>query len=358
MHLYLNRGLQRGEDPRQQSNERKVTMKFTRTAKLAALLSASALVLAGTGVATAAHAAGSGAKVYVIGGMPSDPFWSVVKRGAEAAGKAVEAAGGSVTWLGPQNYDNLGPDAGKLVDTAVSNGADAIVIADWVPQAENPAIKRAIAAKIPVIIYNAGGVAQVKATGALTYIGSDETVAGKAGGVYFATHGAKNILCVNTVPGSANQEARCAGVAAGAKSKGAKSKQLPLPSSNFGNPTAVSNAIKAALTKDKTIDAVITIGVQDADSAAAAIKAAGKTKKVKLGTFDLSKTQLDRITSGEQLFAIDQQPWLQGYLAASVAWQYFQYGIKPATSPVLTGPALVTSANVAVVKAGVAAGVR
>lgn len=332
-------------------------MKFTRTAKLASLLAVSALALTTAGVATSAQAAG-GVKVYVVGGMPSDPFWSVVKRGADSAAEAVKAAGGTVTWLGPQNYDNLGPDAGKLVDTAISNGADAIVVADWVPEAENPAIKRAIAKKIPVVIYNAGGVAQVKATGALTYIGSDESVAGAAGGAYLASNGAKNILCVNTVPGSANQEARCAGVAAGAKGKGGKAKQLPLPSSNFGNPTAVSNAIKAALSKDSTITGVVTIGVQDADSAAAAIEAAGKTGKVKLGTFDLSNTQLERIGNGKQLFAIDQQPWLQGYLATSVAWQFAQYGIKPATSPVLTGPALVTKDNVAVVKAGVAGGVR
>ncbi|MEY4000366.1 MAG: hypothetical protein RLZZ626_721 [Actinomycetota bacterium] len=332
-------------------------MKFTRTAKLASLLAVSALSLAGAGVVSSAQAAG-GEKVYVIGGMPSDPFWSVVKSGAEAAANAVEAAGGTVTWLGPQNYDNLGPDAGKLVDTAVSNGATAIVIADWVPAAENPAIKRAVAKKIPVVIYNAGGVAQVKATGALTYIGSDEGVAGKAGGAYFATHGAKNVLCVNTGPGNANYESRCGGIIAGEKANGGKGKQLPLPASSFGNPTAVSNAVKAALLKDKTITGVVTLGVQDADSSAAAIAAAGLTKKVKLATFDMSTNTLNRISAGTQLFAIDQQPWLQGYLATSVAWQYAQYGIKPATSPVLTGPAIVDKSNVALVKTGVAGGVR
>lgn len=332
-------------------------MKFTRTAKLASVLAVSALALASAGVASSAQAA-DGQKVYVIGGMPSDPFWSVVKAGAEAAANAVQAAGGTVTWLGPQNYDNLGPDAGKLVDTAVSNGATAIVIADWVPAAENPAIKRAIAKKIPVVIYNAGGVEQVKVTGALTYIGSDEGVAGKAGGAYFAKHGAKNVLCVNTGPGNANYEARCGGIIAGEKANGGKGKQLPLPSSSFGNPTAVSNAVKAALLKDKTITGVVTLGVQDADSSAAAIAAAGLGSKVKLATFDMSTNTLNRISAGTQLFAIDQQPWLQGYLATSVAWQYAQYGIKPATSPVLTGPAIVDKSNVALVKTGVAGGVR
>jgi len=329
-------------------------MKITRTVKVAAALAASALALTGIN-ATAAQAAGE--KVYVIGGMPSDPFWSVVKRGAEAAGEAVKAAGGTVTWLGPANYDNLGPDAGKLVDNAIAAGATALVIADWVPEAENPAIIRAVKKGISVVHYNAGGVAQQKKTGALAYVGSDDYLAGVAGGKYMASKGAKNIICVNTVPGSANQEARCKGVADGAKGK-AKAKQLPLPSSNFGNPTAVSNAVKAALTKDKTIDAVITIGVQDADSSAAAIKAAGKTGKVKLGTFDLSSNVLGRIADGTQTFAIDQQPWLQGYLATSMAWQHAQYGILPASNPVLTGPAIVDKSNVDKVAAGVKAGVR
>ena len=60
------------------------------------------------GVAVGGAMAQDGAKIFVVGGKPDDPFWSIVKRGAEDAGKVVEAQGGSVTWLGPQNYDNLG----------------------------------------------------------------------------------------------------------------------------------------------------------------------------------------------------------------------------------------------------------
>lgn len=151
-------------------------MKISRLGKAATFVAGSAiaaLALTGCSATTDTGATGDGAgtdgiDVYVVGGMPSDPFWSVVKSGAEAAGAAVEAAGGSVTWLGPQNYDNLGPDAGKLVDDAIAAGAEAIVIADWVPDAENPAIQRAVAAGIPVIHYNAGGLEQADATGALT----------------------------------------------------------------------------------------------------------------------------------------------------------------------------------------------
>ena len=81
------------------------------------------------------------AKIFVVGGKPDDPFWSIVKKGAEDAGLVAKAQGGSVTWLGPQNYDNLGVDAAELIRQAIDQGADAIVGPDWVPDAMDPAFK-------------------------------------------------------------------------------------------------------------------------------------------------------------------------------------------------------------------------
>ncbi|MFE1879151.1 sugar ABC transporter substrate-binding protein, partial [Streptomyces diastatochromogenes] len=289
---------------------------------------------------------------------PHPPFWSAIKRGGEDAAKLVKAGGGSVTFLGPQNYDNLGPDAAKLTLTALSQNPSAIVVPDWVPENQDAAIKQAVAKGVKVFVYNAGGVEAAKRTGGIKYIGSDDYEAGKAGGVKFAESGAKNILCVNTVPGAANSEARCKGIADGAKSKGAKAKQLPLPSSNFGNPSAVTQAIKGALLKDSDVDALVTIGVQDADSAASAIDQAKAGDKVELGTFDLSDSQLTRIKNRKQLFAIDQQPYLQGYYSVSMANQYLSYGVLPPQNPLLTGPLLVTADNVDAAIAGTKAGVR
>ena len=100
----------------------------------------------------------SAAKIFVIGGKPDDPFWSIVKRGAEDAGIVAKAQGGSVTWLGPQNYDNLGVDAAELIRQAIAQGAEGIVGPNWVPEAMDPAFKAVVAAKIPLVIYNAGGI--------------------------------------------------------------------------------------------------------------------------------------------------------------------------------------------------------
>src|SRR5262249_20164582 len=145
---------------------------------------------------------------------------------------------------------------------------------------------------------------------------------------YLAQHGVKNMLCVNTVPGAANEESRCKGMSDGETKFGGKSTELPMPSSSFGNPTAVAQGIKAALQKNTSIDGVVTLGVQDADSAASALQQAGLTGKVKLATFDVSSNQLSRIKSGTQLLAIDQQGYLQGFNSVAMAYQYMLYGLQ------------------------------
>ncbi|HVQ95055.1 MAG TPA: sugar ABC transporter substrate-binding protein [Mycobacteriales bacterium] len=303
--------------------------------------------------------AGTGAiSIYVIGGKSDDPFWSKVKRGVDDAAQVVKAAGGSVTFLGPQNYDNLGPDAAKLTLTALSNHPSAVVGPDWVPDAQDAAWKQITASGTPVFLYNAGGPEAAARVGAVSYIGSQEFTAGQVAGKYMGTQGVKNVLCVNTLPGASNTEDRCKGIADGESGAGGKSKQLPLPSSNFGNPTAVAQAIKAALLKDSSVDGVITISTADADSAANAIQQANAGSKVKLATFDLDQTQLDRIKAGKQLLAIDQQPYLQGYLGVSMAYQYVAFGLLLPQNPILTGPNLITASNIDQAIAGAKAGVR
>lgn len=310
---------------------------------------------------TAIVAAGSvamAADIAVIGGSNDDAFWNIIKKGVDDATPGVVANGGSVNYLRLVNYDNFAPDVVQLIRTAISMEVDGLVIPDWVPEAEDPAIKDAIAAGITVILMNAGGADKAKELGAINYVGSDEYVAGVAGGEYFGGNGQKNVLCINTLPGTANIEARCKGVIDGITAKGGKGAQLPLPSTSFGDATAVAEAIKAELLKDDTIDGVITISAGDADSAAIAVDQASKTGTTMLGTFDLNQAGLDRIKGGTQLFAIDQQPYLQSFLAVSLLASSIDFGTDLPTFPVLTGPGIVDASNIDATLAGVAKGAR
>ena len=314
---------------------------------------ASVALLAGS-----ASYAMAGTTIAVVGGKTDDAFFAIVKKGIDDGALVVKAHGGTVTYLQLQTYDNIGGDAANLIRTAISQKASVIAVPDWVPGSEDEAIKAAQAAGIPVILFNAGGGDKAKELGALNYVGNEEYPAGLAGGAHFTATGAKNVLCVNTVPGAQNLEDRCKGISDGISKGGGKSTQLPLPASSFGNPTAVAEAIKATLLKDKTIDGLVTIGPADADSAAVGIEQAGGTGKIQLGSFAMNETGLERIKEGKQSFAIDQQPYLQGFLAVTLADGYVNYGLKLATSPILTGPGIVDKDTIASTLAGAKAGYR
>jgi simple sugar transport system substrate-binding protein len=333
-------------------------VKITRKVRIAAAVAASALALTGINASAAQAAPNTSAKgihIVVMGGAPSDPFWSTVKNGTLDAGLAIENAGGKVTVVSMPNYDNFNADAAKLVAKMKTLKPSAVVIPNWVPASQNANIKKISAAGIPVIIYNSGQDS-VKDVNAKIYIGSDEYVAGKAGGKQFATAGAKNVICVNTLPGAANTEARCKGVKDGAT--GAKVTNVNLPTSQFGDATAVTQAIKSSILKDDTIDGVITISQADSDSAAAAIKQAGLTSKIKLGTFDVAPNGLARIKAGTQLFSLDQQPYAQGYYATSYAFQLAAYAIALPVEELLSGPSVVTKGNVSKIEKAAKAGRR
>ena len=69
---------------------------------------------------------------------------------------------------------------------------------------------------------------------------------------------------------------------------------------------------------------------------------------VKVGTFDLGPDVLKAVEKGELAFAVDQQPYLQGYLPIEMLALRARYGILPAQHDVVaTGPNFVTRDNAA-----------
>ncbi|THV12309.1 sugar ABC transporter substrate-binding protein [Rhizobium rhizophilum] len=311
-----------------------------------------------TAIAAVTVTAASAANIAVVGGKNDDAFWNKIKKGIDDSQLVVQANGGTVNYLRLQTYDNFAPDVVQLIQTAISMKVDGLVIPNWVPESEDPVIKQAVEAGIKVILMNAGSAEKAKELGAINYVGSDEYIAGVAGGEYFGKKGQKNVLCVNTLPGTANIEARCKGIADGVAKSGGKSTQLPLPSSSFGDPNAVAEAIKATLLKDPSIDGMATISAGDADSAAIGIQQAGLTGKVQLGSFDFSESTLIRIKNNEQSFAIDQQPYLQSLLSVTLLASHIDFGTDLPTRPLLTGPGIVDATNIDATLAGVEKGAR
>ena len=317
------------------------------------------LMLSAALLATTASAAlADGAKIFVVGGKADDPFWSIVKRGAEDAGKVVAAEGGKVVWLAPQNYDNLGVDAAELIRQAIDQKADAVVAPDWVPAAMDPAFQAVKKAGIPFIVYNAGGIEAADRLGAMNYVGAVDYKAGVAGGDYLGKAGGKNGVCINSLPGAANIEAYCKGFGDGITKAGGKTDVLPLPATAEGNVTAVAQAFKAYLLQHPDVDSVFTTANLDAIGAVQAIAQAGRTGKVKVCGANFDQAILAQIDSGAQACAIDQQGYQQGYYAVSILNGYVNYGLTIPTREILTGPGVVDKVNIKSTMAGTKQGTR
>jgi len=298
------------------------------------------------------------ADIAVIGGRPNDIFWGKIKKGIDDASHMVVVNGGTVNYLQLNTYDNLGYDTASLIHTAIGQNVDGLAVPNWLPEAEDEAIKAAVAAGIKVIIMDAGTLEKADELGAINYIGSDPYIGGKSSAEYFIKNGQKNVLCVNTLPGLANLEALCQGIKDGMEGLGGKSGQLPLPASSVGDQTAVAEAVKATLLRDGSIDGIVTISALDADAAAIGIAQAGKGETVMLGSLNFSESAGMRIRQGTQLFAIDMQPALQSFLAVTLLAYYIDYGIEMPMRPLVTGPLIVDVSNVEAAFAGVGKGAR
>jgi len=247
------------------------------------------------------------------------------------------------------------PDPTKqaaLITDAVNSHVNGIAVTDPNPGALCPTIKQAVASGIPVVMFNAG-FANWQQCGAMSYFGQDETIAGIAAGQRMAKAGAKHVLCVIQTQGQIQLEERCAGVVQGFGSAGTVTKIYVNGTDN----AAVLSGITAKLTQDKTIDAVITLGAPYALITLQAESTAHSNAKVY--TFDTNAQLVAKIKSGAVQWAVDQQPFLQGYLSVDSLWLYLVNGnIIGGGKTVLTGPSFIDSSNIAKVAVYAAAGNR
>ncbi|MBW8482536.1 sugar ABC transporter substrate-binding protein [Actinomadura parmotrematis] len=307
--------------------------------RIAAAVLAAALALggcSGSGGKKAEEKAASGGPrlkiAMVTHSGQGDTFWDIVKKGAEAA-----AGKDNVQLL--YSADPEGGKQAQLVQTAIDQKADGIVVTLAKPDAMRDVLARAAAAKIPVVSINSGAEASAK-LGAVAHFGQDETVAGEAAGRQLAKIGAKNAICVVHEQGNVGLESRCAGAK---KTFGGKLQNLYVTGTDMPQ---VKSAITAKLQADKSIDGVLTLGAPFAPTAVDAAKDAGS--KAKVATFDLNKDLIAQLESGAIWFAVDQQPYLQGYEAVDALWLLRSNGnALGGGRPVLTGPAIVTKDSAA-----------
>jgi simple sugar transport system substrate-binding protein len=264
-------------------------------------------------------------------GSAGDAFWDVVQNGSEAAG---EDLGVSVDY----QSDGDPQRQAQLIDAAVNQGVDGIVVSMANPDAIQDSVEAAVGAGIPVVTINSGGERSAE-FGAIGHVGQDETIAGEGAGRELASAGATNVLCVVHEAGNIGLEQRCAGA-----STGLGSEVTPLQV-DINDLQGAQSTITSQLQSDASIDAVLTLNSAVAAVAVAAAGDAGSEAQV--ATFDLNQDVISGIQDGDIAFAVDQQQYEQGYLPIVMLKLYAEnLNTVGGGQPVLTGPGIVDESNV------------
>ncbi|MEU6994442.1 sugar ABC transporter substrate-binding protein [Streptomyces sp. NPDC046465] len=272
-----------------------------------------------------------------------DTFWDIVRSGAKQAARK-----DNIQFLYANDKEAKGQ--AELVQSFVDKKVDGIVVTLAKPEAMRAVLAKAAEAGIPVVTINSGGEFSAR-FGALGHIGQDESVAGEAVGEELNTRGKKKALCVIHEQGNVSLEQRCAGVK---KTFEGSVENLNVEGTNA---PGAQSSISAKLQATKDIDAVVTLG---APIAAYSVKAKDETgSKAEVDTFDLNADVVKQLKAKAVGFAVDQQPYLQGYLALDELWLHkTNANVIGGGKPVLTGPAIVTGKDVPKLEKYTARGTR
>jgi simple sugar transport system substrate-binding protein len=274
--------------------------------------------------------------------VPGDSFWDLIRKGAEAA-----AAKDNIELR--YSNDPEAPNQANLVQSAVDSGVDGIAVTLAKPDAMQAAVQAAEGKGIPVVAFNAGMDAW-QPMGVHEFFGQDGYIAGQGTGDRLKQDGVTKAICVIQEQGHVDLEARCAGL----KNTFPATEILNV---NGKDMPSVESTITAKLQQDPAIDMIVTLGAPFALTAVTSAKNAGSTAKI--GTFDTNSALVDAIKGGDVQWAVDQQPYLQGYLAVDSLWLYINNkNVIGGGQPTLTGPAFIDSTNIDAVADLAKAGTR
>jgi simple sugar transport system substrate-binding protein len=277
-----------------------------------------------------------------------DPFWAVVQQGmrdacAELGCKAdIDLAGGDLA------------NQQKKFEEAVASKPDGIAVVVNDNTAWDKPVADALAAGIPVIGINNDDTEGPAGNDRLGYIGQSEQRAGfmmahkvfseaQAAG---ADLGGAHVVMFAEVPGAAYAQVRSAGVKDAMEAFGITS--FELADAGGLEMTTVESRMTDYLVAHPETTFLLGAGGIVTDRLMSALQAAGKEpNEVWAAGFDAAPGTVEGLKEGYVTASIDQQQYLQGYMAVYVLYLYNKYGLMPNID---TGGYLITKDNLGLIE--------
>jgi len=320
-----------------------------------------AVAVAAMLAAGAAHAGGR--FVFISHAPDSDSWWNTIKNSLK---QASEDFGATVDYRNPSTGDIA--DMARLIEQAAAQNYDGVIttIADY--QVLQGALKKVTDKKIPLITVNSGTPEQSEKLGAIMHVGQPEYEAGKGAGERARQAGVKSFVCVNHLATNPVSFERCRGFA---EAIGVDFRKSTIDTGV--DLAAIEAKTSAYLRQNPGTQAILALGPDAASGALKVVEKSGLAGKIYFATFDLSDDISRGIKSGAINFAIDQQPYLQGYIPVAtlslmkdsgstdlakasaqlkanpkLARRLAEYGLAPVYGPrhISSGPGFVTKENI------------
>jgi ribose transport system substrate-binding protein len=273
----------------------------------------------------------------------NNPFFVDMQRGAEEAAKRL---GVDLTVQAAERETDVEKQM-QIIENLVETGVNALAVAPSGSKEVVTAVAKANAASIPVVIVDDKVDAQAAKDAGVhweAYVGSDNVEGGRIAGRYLVqiTNGTTNVALLEGIPGHQTGDARLKGFKEAIQaSPGVKI--VASQTANWERDQGF-NVFQNMMQAHPDIDAVFACNDMMALGAVEAIRAAGKTGKIRVIGFDAIDDARKAIAAGTMDGSVAQFPSEMGRIAVENAVKLIHH--EPVQAETGTRLEMITKANV------------
>ena len=280
--------------------------------------------------------------VAVIPKSTGAEFWETVEEGARSAAAEL---GVEMKWEGPLTETEIA-EQNKIIENMVNLGVDGIALAPLNPKAQRKPAENAVAAGIPVVIFDSA----IDGDAHTSFVATNNKLGGQMGGEHIIEllgDRKGKVMVMRFIQGTASTEARAAGCLQAVKAAG-----LEVAADPFAEDATVAGCKKTAA---NTLEGFVEGGKLRLDAVFACndratlgmlaaledLRKSGVETDVKFIGFDFTPRLVEALEQQKLDALVVQNPRKMGYLAVTTLVQHLRG--EPVQQIIDTGVELATA---------------
>ena len=280
--------------------------------------------------------------IAVIPKSTGAEFWETVEQGARAAAAELDV---EMKWEGPLTETEIA-EQNKIIENMVNLGVDGIALAPLNPKAQRKPVENAVAAGIPVVIFDSA----VDGEAHTSFVATNNELGGRMGAEHLVEllgDRKGKVMVMRFIQGTASTEARAQGCLQTVQAAG-----LEVVADPFAEDATVAGCKKTAA---NTLEGLVGGGRLQLEAVFACndratlgmlaaledLRKSGVETDVKFVGFDFTPRLVESLQQGKLDALVVQNPRKMGYLAVTTLVEHLRG--QPVQSFIDTGVELATA---------------